>query len=56
MRRTLTLKRDVLQELTTADLNAVVGGLPTGVTGISCLAYVSCWVADCLPETLVCVE
>jgi hypothetical protein len=57
LRRTLTLKREVLQELSPADLNGVVGAaITTGNTGISCLDYVSCWVWQCLPETFICPE
>ncbi len=46
MTRTLSLKRDVLQELSTDELDAVVGGT---LTAISCLTYVSCLVLACLP-------
>jgi hypothetical protein len=58
MRRTLTLKREVLQELSPADLSGVAGaGKTTGIDlSISCLAYVSCWPWQCLQETLLCVE
>ena len=54
MRRTLSLTREVLQELTTADLADVVGGGVTDVTCLSCLDYISCWAVQCLPETFIC--
>ena len=56
-RRTLSLKREVLQELTATDLHAVVGGQPTGdQTNVSCLDYISCWAWQCLPRTLICPQ
>ena len=50
VRRTLSLKREVLRELTDADLTAVNGAAPpdlttivtTANTAFSCLAYISC--------------
>jgi hypothetical protein len=55
--RRLSLKREVLQELSPADLTGVAGaGTTTGATGISCLDYISCWPWQCLPQTLLCVE
>ncbi len=48
MPRKLSLKRDVLQELTPHELSGVAGGRDTN-TCISCLDYISCWLADCLP-------
>lgn len=47
MTRTLSLKRDVLQELTSGELGAVAGGT-TGGTEASCLDYISCWAFQCL--------
>lgn len=58
-RRMLALKREVLQELGHADLNAVVGGTRTVLdpTGASCLDYISCWPWQCLlRDTLICPE
>ena len=54
MARKLTLKRDVLQELSTADLDQVVGGGTTGCVGgtdtmYSCYTYISCHIIACLP-------
>ena len=48
MTRTLTLKRDVLQELSTDELSEIVGGT---VTAFSCLTYISCFVTACLIPT-----
>lgn len=45
--RSLSLKRDVLQELTTDELAGVTGG--TRETLYSCLAFISCGVVECLP-------
>ena len=44
MKRTLTLKRDVLQELTAAELGSVAGGN----TAYSCLDYISCFIHQCV--------
>lgn len=57
-RRTLALRREVLQELTDADLNGVAAGaVTTRPTAASCLDYISCWWWQCVTrETLVCVE
>ena len=46
MPRKLSLKRDVLQELTPQELGVVVGG--TRDTLYSCMAYVSCDIVNCL--------
>ena len=54
-RRSLSLKREVLQELTAAELTGVAGGAPHQ-TEVSCLDYISCWALQCLPRTLVCPE
>lgn len=56
MHRRLSLKREVLQELSTADLTAVVGAAPPDITDIkdiaqtaySCLAYISCNILACV--------
>jgi hypothetical protein len=56
LRRTLTLKREVLQELSPAELTGLAGAGTTQPTGLSCMAYVSCWPWQCLPDTLLCVE
>jgi hypothetical protein len=57
MHRTLSLKREVLQELTPAELTGLAGaGTPTRPTGASCLDYISCWALQCLAKTLLCVE
>ena len=45
MTRTLSLKRETLQDLTPAELGAVVGGN----TNISCLDYISCFPWQCVP-------
>ena len=57
-RRTLALKREVLQELTEHDLNGIVGAAQdtTRPTNMSCLDYISCWAWQCLPRTLICPE
>jgi len=44
--RKLSLKRDVLNELTTDELTGVVGG--TKETMYSCMTYVSCYILDCV--------
>jgi hypothetical protein len=57
IRRTLSLKREVLQELADNDLQVVgaAGTIPD--TMYSCLAYVSCDLLRCVVEnTLVCVN
>lgn len=46
MTRTLSLKRDVLQELTSGELNAIAGAATTN-TEASCLDYISCWAFQC---------
>ena len=48
MKRTLSLKRDVLQELSSDELTSVVGG--TRETLYSCMAYISCDILRCLVE------
>lgn len=61
-RRTLSLKREVLNELTAADLAVVAGAAPPQTTKVietaySCLAYISCAVPFCLlNQTLLCLE
>ncbi len=52
-RRSLSLTREVLHELSAADLSAVVGANDTGQTDASCLHYISCWQIECL-FTLTC--
>lgn len=51
MTRKLSLKRDVLQELTTGELTGVVGG--TFETAYSCLDYVTCDIVRCYVSDLV---
>lgn len=46
MPRKLSLKRDVLQELSSEELGDVVGG--TRETLYSCYAYISCDIVNCL--------
>lgn len=48
--RTLSLKRDVLQELTNGELGAVAGA----GTDMSCLDYISCWAVQCLFTLRMC--
>lgn len=52
MNRRLTLKRDVLRELTDADLGLVGGGAPEPTkipdTLYSCYDWVSCHIGECL--------
>lgn len=56
MRRTLSLKRESLHELTASDLASVVGGKLTE-TCYSCLAYISCNILQCVAkDTILCVE
>lgn len=59
-RRTLTLKREALQELSPQDLTAVAGGTTTklGETLYSCLAYVSCDIVHCLVygDSIFCLD
>ncbi len=45
MTRTLSLKRDVLQELSSDELSVVVAGTETS---FSCLDFISCNPLDCL--------
>jgi hypothetical protein len=54
MTRKLTLKKDVLAELSSAELTEVVGG--TRDTLFSCLTYVSCNPLDCVLSRQVCLE
>jgi len=61
VRRTLSLKREVLQELSDADLTVVAGGqLPTTEikqTLYSCMAFISCAIPFCLlAPSSVCLE
>jgi hypothetical protein len=57
-RRTLSLKREVLQELADSDLTAIVGAAeqtPTAQqTEKSCLDYISCWWWQCATRTVLC--
>lgn len=51
--RRLTLKREVLQELSNADLVMIGGGAPPEITKVaetmySCLAYISCHILQCI--------
>jgi len=46
MRRTLSLRREVLRELSDADLNVVAGGT-VPQTWYSCLDFLSCNVLQC---------
>jgi uncharacterized MAPEG superfamily protein len=57
-RRTLTLQREVLQELTAADLEVVAGGTKVQQTLYSCMAFISCAIPFCLLRLsdAVCVE
>lgn len=55
MTRRLSLKKDVLQELTTAELGSVAGG----ATEFSCLDYISCFPWQCVTravQTLICSD
>ena len=54
-RRTLSLKREALSELTPAELASVAGGKLTE-TCYSCMAFISCAVPFCLidRDTLLC--
>ncbi len=55
MNRKLSLKRDVLQELTSAELTGVVAG--TKDTMYSCMTFISCYITDCLLDpSQLCVE
>lgn len=61
--RRLTLKREVLQELSASDLSAVAGAAPPDPTDYaqtmySCLHYISCaFLHTCwLRVTTVCIE
>lgn len=53
VRRTLALKREVLQELAPSDLAGVVAGAQDQ-TNASCLDYISCWWYQCVPSKLIC--
>jgi hypothetical protein len=56
-RRTLSLKREALQELTAADLAVVAGGGTIPATLYSCMAFISCAIPFCLvAPTSLCVE
>jgi hypothetical protein len=62
-RRTLSLKREVLAELTAADLAHVAGAAPPETTKVietaySCLAFISCAIPFCLLRDTdrICVE
>ena len=56
MTRKLTLKRDVLQELSSDELSGVVAGT-TKETMYSCMTYISCYITDCLVDrTQLCLE
>lgn len=55
MTRKLSLKREALQELTTAELAGVAGAEPGPSKDWSCgscMTYVSCYMTDCLGNTL----
>ncbi|HEU0130094.1 MAG TPA: hypothetical protein VFQ85_03785 [Mycobacteriales bacterium] len=56
VRRTLSLKREVLQELTDGDLQVIGGAGPdTKETLYSCLAFQSCRIVNCgALETAIC--
>jgi hypothetical protein len=61
--RRLTLKREVLQQLSDADLSAIAGAAwpdttKVAETAYSCLMYISCaFLHTCwLPESLACVQ
>ena len=51
--RTLSLKREALQELTTAELAGVAGGAQTEWSCHSCMTYVSCYMTDCVTRLSV---
>jgi hypothetical protein len=56
-RRTLSLKREALLELTPADLAGVAGGKISDVTCISCMTFISCYITDCIArDTVLCIE
>ena len=55
-RRTLSLKREVLQEITADELAGVGGGTRTDPTGMSCLDYISCWAWRCIASRVICPE
>lgn len=50
--RKLTLKQEALQELTSGELDAVVGAAQQ--TQYSCLDYISCWWWQCIPSRYLC--
>ena len=54
--RTLSLKREALQQLSDGELDEIAGGTRT----FSCLDYISCFPWECvigrLPYTFLCVE
>ncbi|HVF06181.1 MAG TPA: hypothetical protein VNA20_15170 [Frankiaceae bacterium] len=55
MTRKLSLRREALQELTTAELVAVAGGATKQSNDWSCgscMTYVSCYITDCIGDTL----
>ena len=54
MPRKLSLKKDVLRELTTDELRGVNAG--TRDTMYSCMTFISCYVTDCLPTFDGCIE
>lgn len=58
MTRTLSLKREVLQELSDADLQVVAGAAnDTKQTLYSCLDFITCAIPFCLvPPTVLCVD
>ena len=51
-RRTLSLKREPLQELSTDELTGMAGGKPSDWSCASCMTYVSCHFTDCIGNTL----
>lgn len=51
--RTLMLKRESLQQLTSGELDSVVGAAQTRY---SCLDGISCWWWQCVPTLYVCTE
>jgi hypothetical protein len=56
MTRKLSLKRDVLTELSSDELTGVVAGT-LKPTAYSCLDYISCYALQCVTRwTIVCVE
>ncbi len=53
MTRKLSLRREALQELTTAELAGVAGGTKHSYDWScgSCMTYVSCYMTDCIGNT-----